>query len=195
MKEQILFDEHINRAIKEMQKHLKCQSAQAVIKPSVPWCRNAVVRPCLQVPCPHFLWTLPGIVIPSPPWVSHSNAWQAFLWKKIPSIPSKPPLVQLEAVSYCLVACDLGEETNLHLATTSSQGVMIRFPLSLLFLQTEHSQLLLIRLEVQTSPWLRCTLWTCSNTLTSFLLWGAQKLDKEFMVCLHQCWAQDLSIE
>ncbi|KAK4811179.1 hypothetical protein QYF61_019810 [Mycteria americana] len=39
-----------------------------------------------------------------------------------PNIQSKPPLVQLEAISSCLMACYLGEETDTHLATTSFQA-------------------------------------------------------------------------
>jgi len=38
-----------------------------------------------------------------------------------PNIQSKPPLMQHEAVSPCPIACYSGEETDLHLATTSFQ--------------------------------------------------------------------------
>ena len=41
-----------------------------------------------------------------------------------PNIQSKPPLVQLEAVSSHPITCYLGEETNTHLATTSFQVVI-----------------------------------------------------------------------
>ncbi|KAK4806827.1 hypothetical protein QYF61_005623 [Mycteria americana] len=41
-----------------------------------------------------------------------------------PNIQSKPPLVQLEAISSCPIACYLGEETDNHLATTSFQVVV-----------------------------------------------------------------------
>ncbi|KAK4826227.1 hypothetical protein QYF61_006268 [Mycteria americana] len=40
---------------------------------------------------------------------------------KFPNIQSKPPLVQLEAISSHPIACYLGEETDPHLATTSFQ--------------------------------------------------------------------------
>ncbi|KAK4830648.1 hypothetical protein QYF61_012491 [Mycteria americana] len=43
---------------------------------------------------------------------------------KFPNIQSKPPLVQLEAISSCPMACYLGEETDPHLATTSFQAVV-----------------------------------------------------------------------
>jgi len=51
-----------------------------------------------------------------------------------PNIQSKPPLMQLEAISSCPVASYLGEETNTHLTTASFKVVVkgIRFPLSLL---------------------------------------------------------------
>lgn len=39
-------------------------------------------------------------------------------------IQSKTPLVQLEAISSCHIACLLGEETNPHLAIISFQGVV-----------------------------------------------------------------------
>ncbi|KAK4816514.1 hypothetical protein QYF61_017614 [Mycteria americana] len=41
--------------------------------------------------------------------------------EKFPNIQSKPPLVQLEAISSCPVTCYLGEETDPHLSTTSFQ--------------------------------------------------------------------------
>ncbi|KAK4823531.1 hypothetical protein QYF61_003040 [Mycteria americana] len=40
---------------------------------------------------------------------------------KFPNIQSKPPLVQLEAISSCPITCYLGEETDPHLSTTSFQ--------------------------------------------------------------------------
>jgi len=41
-----------------------------------------------------------------------------------PNIQSKPPLVQLGAVSSCPVTCYLGEETATHLTTTAFQVVV-----------------------------------------------------------------------
>ncbi|KAK4810613.1 hypothetical protein QYF61_007350, partial [Mycteria americana] len=45
----------------------------------------------------------------------------AFGEEIFPNIQSKLPLVQLEAISSCPVACYLGEETDTHLSTTSFQ--------------------------------------------------------------------------
>ncbi|KAK4832796.1 hypothetical protein QYF61_025664 [Mycteria americana] len=63
----------------------------------------------------------------------------------VPNIQSKPPLVQLEAISSCPITCYLGEETDPHLSTTSFQAKQPQFP-----------QLLLIRLVLQTLHQLRC---------------------------------------
>ncbi|KAK4828611.1 hypothetical protein QYF61_000063 [Mycteria americana] len=52
-----------------------------------------------------------------------------------PKIQSKPPLVQLEAISSHTITCYLGKETDSHLSTTSFQAKQLQFP-----------QLLLIRL-------------------------------------------------
>jgi len=45
----------------------------------------------------------------------------AFGEEIFPNIQSKPPLMQLEAISSCPIAGYLGEETNTSLATTSFQ--------------------------------------------------------------------------
>ncbi|KAK4818165.1 hypothetical protein QYF61_007607, partial [Mycteria americana] len=42
-----------------------------------------------------------------------------------PNIQSKPPLMQLEAISSCPMTCYLGEETNTHLSTTSFRLYML----------------------------------------------------------------------
>ena len=44
--------------------------------------------------------------------------------ESFPNIQSKPPLVQLEAVSSHPIDCYLGEETNTHLTATSFQVVV-----------------------------------------------------------------------
>ncbi|KAK4823937.1 hypothetical protein QYF61_008323 [Mycteria americana] len=44
-----------------------------------------------------------------------------FSEEKFPNIQSKPPLVQLEAISSCPITCYLGEESDTHLSTTSFQ--------------------------------------------------------------------------
>ncbi|KAK4809957.1 hypothetical protein QYF61_002914 [Mycteria americana] len=57
------------------------------------------------------------IIVPKPvPMLDNS-----FSKKIFPTIQSKPPLVQLEAISSCPMACYLGEVTDTHLATTSFQ--------------------------------------------------------------------------
>ncbi|KAJ7412155.1 hypothetical protein WISP_98814 [Willisornis vidua] len=57
----------------------------------------------------------------------------------VPNIQSKPSLVQLEAVSSCLITCYFREETDPHLATSSFQGVVKseEVPLESPFLQAE----------------------------------------------------------
>ncbi|KAK4819478.1 hypothetical protein QYF61_004774 [Mycteria americana] len=46
-----------------------------------------------------------------------------FSEEKFPNIPSKPSLVQLEAISSRPITCYLGEETDPHLSTTSFQAI------------------------------------------------------------------------
>ncbi|KAK4821752.1 hypothetical protein QYF61_000813 [Mycteria americana] len=80
---------------------------------------------------------------------------------KFPHIQSKPPLVQLEAISSHPSTCYLGEETNTHLSTTSFQVVVESDKVSPQppFLQAKQSQLpqpLLRRLLLQTLHQLRC---------------------------------------
>ncbi|KAK4809582.1 hypothetical protein QYF61_025025 [Mycteria americana] len=78
-----------------------------------------------------------------------------------PNIQSKPPLVQLEAISSCPMACYLGEETDPHLSTTSFQGVeesnkVSPQPPFLQAKQPQFPQLLPISLVLQTLPQLCC---------------------------------------
>lgn len=63
--------------------------------------------------------------------------------KILSKIQSKTPLVQLEAISSCAVACFLGEETNPLLVIISFQGVVgsDKVPPEPSFLQAEHLQL------------------------------------------------------
>ncbi|KAK4829607.1 hypothetical protein QYF61_005707 [Mycteria americana] len=84
-----------------------------------------------------------------------------FSEEKFPNIQSKPPLVQLEAISSCPITCYLGEETDPHLSTTSFQVVEESDKVSPQppLLQAKQSQLpqpLLIRLLPQTLHQLRC---------------------------------------
>ena len=77
--------------------------------------------------------------------------YNSFSEEIFPNIKSKPPLVQLEAISPCSVVCYLGQETSTYLATTSFQVAVEGDKVSpeLPFLQTKQlqfPQLLLIRL-------------------------------------------------
>ncbi|KAK4815989.1 hypothetical protein QYF61_010857, partial [Mycteria americana] len=56
----------------------------------------------------------PGQPVPTPD--------NPFSEVKFPNIQSKPPRVQLEAISSHPITCYLGEETDTHLSTTSFQG-------------------------------------------------------------------------
>jgi len=80
-----------------------------------------------------------------------------------PNIQSKPPLMQLEAISSRPIASYLGDETNTCLTTTSFQAVVEsnKVPPQPPLLQTKQPQLpqpLLIRLVLLTS--LVALLWT-----------------------------------
>ncbi|KAK4825624.1 LOW QUALITY PROTEIN: hypothetical protein QYF61_001304 [Mycteria americana] len=77
------------------------------------------------------------------------------LFQCLTTLLSKPPLVQLEAISSYPMACSLGDETDPHLATTSFQAVVESEkvspqPLLLQAQQPHFPQLLLIRLLLQT---------------------------------------------
>ena len=76
---------------------------------------------------------------------------RSFTKEIFPNIQSKPPLIQLEAISSRPIASYLEEETNTCLTTTSFQVVVESDKVSPepLFLQTKHPQLpqpLLLRL-------------------------------------------------
>ena len=113
------------------------------------------------------------------------------------NIQSKPPLVQLEVVSACIVTYYLGDETDPHLPTTSfqvaveSNQVSPEPPL----LQAKHPQfpqLLLTELVLQPLHQLRCpsldTLQPLSACLivrgpnwtqcTCFIFWGLALLSQ-----------------
>ncbi|KAK4825495.1 hypothetical protein QYF61_027650 [Mycteria americana] len=84
-----------------------------------------------------------------------------FSEESFPNTQCKPPLVQLEAISSCPMACYLGEETDPHLTTTSFQVVVESSKVSPQppLLQAKQPQLpqpLLIRLVLQTLHQLRC---------------------------------------
>ncbi|KAK4827220.1 hypothetical protein QYF61_015248 [Mycteria americana] len=112
-----------------------------------------------------------------------------------PNIQSKPPLVQLEAISSCSMACYLGEETNTHLATTSFQVVVESNKVSpqppfLQAKQPHFPQTLLRRLLLQTLHQLRCPSLDTLQHLNVPLVVGGPKLNTVFEVRPHQCRVQ-----
>ncbi|PKU30659.1 hypothetical protein llap_19038 [Limosa lapponica baueri] len=108
---------------------------------------------------------------------------------------SKPLVVQLEAISSCPIVCYLGEETNPHLSTTSFQVVVESDKVSSQppFLQAKQSlfsQLLLIRLVLQTPHWIRCPSLNALQHLSVLLVVRGPKLDTVLEMGLHQCRVQ-----
>ncbi|KAK4824093.1 LOW QUALITY PROTEIN: hypothetical protein QYF61_010604, partial [Mycteria americana] len=108
---------------------------------------------------------------------------------------SKPPLVQLEAISSRPMACYLGEETDPHLSTTSFQAVVESDKVSPQppFLQAKQPQLpqpLLIRLLLQTLHQLRCPSLDTLQPLNVSLVVGGPKLNTVVEVRPHQCRVQ-----
>ncbi|KAK4826468.1 LOW QUALITY PROTEIN: hypothetical protein QYF61_009195 [Mycteria americana] len=113
---------------------------------------------------------------------------------KFPNIQSKPPLVQLEAISSHPITCYLGEETDPHLSTTSFQVVVESNKVSPQppFLQAKQSQFPqppLIRLLLQTLHQLRCPSLDTLQHLNVSLV-GGPKLNTVFEVRPHQCRVQ-----
>ncbi|KAK4819146.1 hypothetical protein QYF61_025826 [Mycteria americana] len=88
---------------------------------------------------------------------------------KFPNIQSKPPLAQPETISSCPMTCYLGEETDPHLSTTSSQAKQPQFP-----------QPLLIRLLLQTLYELCCPSLDTLQHLNVSLVVGSPKLNTAF---------------
>ncbi|KAF1466761.1 Conserved oligomeric Golgi complex subunit 5, partial [Megadyptes antipodes antipodes] len=112
-----------------------------------------------------------------------------------PHVQSKPPLAQLEAISSRPIACCLGEETDTHLATTSFQVVVESNEVSpqpplLQAKQSQFSQLLLIRLVLQTLHELRCPSRDTLQHLNVLLVVRDPKLNTVFKVRPHQCRVQ-----
>ncbi|KAK4825244.1 hypothetical protein QYF61_025643 [Mycteria americana] len=104
---------------------------------------------------------------------------------KFPNIQSKPPLVQLEAISSRPMACYLGEETDIPLATTSFQVVAESDKVSPQppLLQAKQPQLpqpLLIRLLLQTLHQLHCPSLDTVQHLNVPLVVGGPKLNTVF---------------
>ncbi|KAK4830680.1 hypothetical protein QYF61_012849 [Mycteria americana] len=113
----------------------------------------------------------------------------------VPNSQSKPPLVQLEVISSCSIACYLGEETDTHLSTTSFQvvvesGKVSPQPPFLQAKQPQFPQLLLIRLVLQTLHQLRCPSLDLLQHLNVSLVLTGPKLNTGFEVRPHQCRVQ-----
>ncbi|KAK4827619.1 hypothetical protein QYF61_019544 [Mycteria americana] len=94
---------------------------------------------------------------------------------KFPNIQSKPPLVQLEAISSCPITCYLGEESDPHLSTTSFQAKQSQLP-----------QPLLIRLLLQTLHQLRCPSLDTLQHLNVSLVVGGPKLNTGFEAAVNK---------
>ncbi|KAK4827827.1 hypothetical protein QYF61_021911 [Mycteria americana] len=114
---------------------------------------------------------------------------------EFPNIQSKPPLVQLEAISSCPITCYLGEETDPHLSTTSFQVVVESDKVSPQppFLQAKQPQFPqppLIRLVLQTLHQLRCPSLDTLQHLNVPLVVRGPKLNTVFEVRPHQCRVQ-----
>ncbi|KAK4819936.1 hypothetical protein QYF61_015557 [Mycteria americana] len=114
---------------------------------------------------------------------------------KFPNIQSKPPLVQLEAISSCPITCYLGEETNPHLSTASFQAVVESNKVSPQppFLQAKQPQFpqpLPISLVLQTLHQLRCPSLNTLQPLNVSLVMRGPKLNTVFEVRPHQCRVQ-----
>ncbi|KAK4810664.1 LOW QUALITY PROTEIN: hypothetical protein QYF61_007464 [Mycteria americana] len=114
---------------------------------------------------------------------------------KFPNIQSKPPLVQLEAISSCPITCYLGEETNPHLSTTSFQVVVesdkvFPQPPFLQAKQPQFPQPLLIRLVFQTLHQLHCPSLDTVQHLNVLLVVRGPKVNTVFKVWPHQCRVQ-----
>ncbi|KAK4809855.1 LOW QUALITY PROTEIN: hypothetical protein QYF61_021315 [Mycteria americana] len=108
---------------------------------------------------------------------------------KFPHIQSKPPLVQLEAISSRPITCDLGEETD----PTSLQPPFRPFdevspqPPSLQAEQPQVPQPLPISLVLQTLPQLRCPSLDTLQPLNVSLGVRGPALNTAFEVRPHQC--------
>ncbi|KAK4821719.1 LOW QUALITY PROTEIN: hypothetical protein QYF61_000262 [Mycteria americana] len=115
--------------------------------------------------------------------------------KIFPDIQSKPPLVQLEAVSSCPITCYLGKGSDPHLATTSFQVVVESNKVSPQpsFLQAkppQFPQLLLAGLVLQTLHQLCCPSLDMLQHLNVFLGVRGPKLNTVFEVWPCQCRVQ-----
>ncbi|KAK4816402.1 hypothetical protein QYF61_016719 [Mycteria americana] len=112
-----------------------------------------------------------------------------------PNIQTKPLLMQLEDISSRPITCNLGEETDTDLTTTSFQVVVESDKVSPVppFLQAKQPQLpqlLLIRLLLQTLHQLCCPSLDMLQHLNVCLVVRGPKLSTVFEVWPHQCHIQ-----
>ncbi|PKU44867.1 ryanodine receptor hypothetical protein [Limosa lapponica baueri] len=112
-----------------------------------------------------------------------------------PNSQSKPPLEQLDAISLCFITCYLGEETDLHLTTTSSEAVVEINKISPQppFLQPklpQFSQPFLITLVLETPHQLHCSSLNTLQHLNVFPVGMDAKLNTVFEMQTHQCRVQ-----
>ena len=102
------------------------------------------------------------MVTPPLPWAACSVLDNPFGEEIFPNIQPKRPPAQLNAISSCAITCYLGEETSIHLTTTSFQVVVESHKVSpqpplLQAKQPQFPQLLLTRLVLQTPHQLHCS--------------------------------------
>ncbi|KAK4806931.1 hypothetical protein QYF61_012652 [Mycteria americana] len=151
--------------------HMPVEHTQDEPLHNLPWHRGQADRPGWRLN--HF----PGQPVPM--------LDNPFSEVKFPNIQSKPPLVQLEAISSCPITCYLGEETDPHLSTTSFQVVVESNKVSPQppFLQAKQPQFpqpLLIRLLLQTLHQLRCPSLGTLQHLNVLLVLRGPKLNTVF---------------
>jgi len=81
-------------------------------------------KPYPEVPHVYVFWTPPGQWLYHCPGQPLPTSGYSLSKEIFPNIQSKPPLMQLEAISSYPIASYLGEETNTHLTTASFQVVV-----------------------------------------------------------------------
>ncbi|KAK4814367.1 LOW QUALITY PROTEIN: hypothetical protein QYF61_017780 [Mycteria americana] len=113
---------------------------------------------------------------------------------KFPNIQSKPPLVQLEAISSCPITCYLGEETEppplYNLLSVVESDEVSPQPLLLQAKQPQFPQSVLIRLLLQTLHQLHCPSLDMLQHLNVSLVVRGPKLNTVFEVRPYQCQVQ-----
>jgi len=108
-------------ATNRIRESLRLEKTSKIIKSNHHPNTSMPAKPCPQVPHLHIFeplqgWWLHHLLGQPGPMPDHSLSTEIF-----PSIQSKPPLMQLEAISSCPIASYLGEETDTRLATISFQ--------------------------------------------------------------------------